>query len=302
MLHLFYYGSELWNHILKGLNKNIPQTEVLLNLNLFIRVCRKILGRKIIYFPFLRNYIFLPNVYKSLSLVKPNESLIVIDRILIAELWAIAKSVPSETSLFLWFWNPLSKTYKENEIKSNISLIKTLGYKIYTFDEIDAKRYSLNLNTQVFSYPQKITNREIKWDFYFLGRIKDRKSEIDYLLQILNTKGYKCLFKYVRNSKDVISYQENIINIESSICIVDIVQKKQSGLTLRPLEALFYKKKLITNFKDIKKYDFYNPNNIFIIGDDDWDKLENFLNEPFKSISLNILRKYEINNWIQMFK
>lgn len=51
----------------------------------------------------------------------------------------------------------------------------------------------------------------------------------------------------------MISYQENLDNIRKSKCIVDVVQKGQIGLTLRPLESLFFKKKLLTNNKCIKK-------------------------------------------------
>ncbi len=111
-----------------------------------------------------------------------------------AELWVIATSVPKGTKLFLWFWNPLSKTYKKKDIVPNINLLKKLGYLIYTFDEYDAKKYSLYLNTQVFSFPKVDFKEEEVWDFYFLGRMKDRAYDLLSILIELKKRGYKCLF------------------------------------------------------------------------------------------------------------
>ena len=75
----------------------------------------------------------------------------------------------------------------------------------------------------------------------------------------------------------------------------------QEGLTLRVLEALFYSKKLITNNKNIKKYDFYNPNNIFIWGVDDEKNLLNFINSDYITIEENILNRYSYDSWINRF-
>ena len=49
--------------------------------------------------------------------------------------------------------------------------------------------------------------------------------------------------------------------------ILDIAHPHQKRLSFRPYEAMGLRKKLITTNKDIANYDFYNPNNIFIIDD-----------------------------------
>ena len=72
-------------------------------------------------------------------------------------------------------------------------------------------------------------------------------------------------------------------------------------MTWRPLEAMFYRKKLITNFKDIKEYDFYIKDNIFIIGEDDLNNIKNFVNTGYVDISQNIIKKYTIDGWIENF-
>ena len=79
---------------------------------------------------------------------------------------------------------------------------------------------------------------------------------------------------------------------------MELVQKDQDGLTWRALESIFYGRKLITNFKDIKSYDFYTPNNIFVIGSDAEEELASFLDSPYKSISDDILQKYTFKGCI----
>ena len=72
--------------------------------------------------------------------------------------------------------------------------------------------------------------------------------------------------------------------LSQSNCILDYNQEGQVGLTLRPMEALFLEKKLITNNKDIKNYDFYNPSNIFILGENNIEDIKEFINKPYEKV------------------
>ena len=58
--------------------------------------------------------------------------------------------------------------------------------------------------------------------------------------------------------------QYDTIQAEAEI-IIDISHPKQSGLTMRPFEALGAGRKLITNNKIIMRYDFYRPENCYVI-------------------------------------
>ena len=58
----------------------------------------------------------------------------------------------------------------------------------------------------------------------------------------------------------------------SSKAVIDCPLPNQKGLTIRTFEALSLGTKIITLNKDIKNYDFYTPNNIFVVG---VDELEN---------------------------
>lgn len=94
-----------------------------------------------------------------------------------------------------------------------------------------------------------------------------------------------------------ISYFENIQNVSRCSCVVDITTE-QTGISLRPLEALFFDKKLITNNKSIKEYSFYHPNNIFILEEDDLRKLPEFVTTPVTAVSEKVKDEFDINSWI----
>ena len=88
--------------------------------------------------------------------------------------------------------------------------------------------------------------------------------------------------------------------IHGTKCILDITKTKQIGLTLRTYEAIYYNKKLITFNKTIKKYDFYNSNNILIISDNiQINKIMAFLSAPLIPYNEELLERYSFDAWIK---
>ena len=86
--------------------------------------------------------------------------------------------------------------------------------------------------------------------------------------------------------------------ISASKVIVDMQHPKQSGLTMRTIEMLGMKKKLITTNKTIKRYDFYNPDNICIV-DRNAPQIDlGFLEKPYCELPARIYDKYRIESWI----
>lgn len=62
-----------------------------------------------------------------------------------------------------------------------------------------------------------------------------------------------------------LSNVENNKKIMQSKNIIDCPKEGQTGLTIRTFEALGSSKKLITTSKSIRNYDFYKPENIYIV-------------------------------------
>src|SRR5690606_6756801 len=80
---------------------------------------------------------------------------------------------------------------------------------------------------------------------------------------------------------------------------IDINNQIHNGLSFRIFEAVGFKKKVITTTADIKKYDFYHPNNFFVWGGHSRDALDAFLAAPFIPLPEEIKEKYSFHNWIR---
>jgi hypothetical protein len=94
--------------------------------------------------------------------------------------------------------------------------------------------------------------------------------------------------------------EEVIAEIKKARIIVDIHKfGVQDGLTFRAFEAMGFRKKLITTNADIETYDFYNPNNIFIIKDvKNIDIPDAFFTTPYEEIPEAVYKKYTVAAWL----
>ena len=89
-----------------------------------------------------------------------------------------------------------------------------------------------------------------------------------------------------------------VMNIfKASKCILDAPQAGQTGLTIRTIECLGAKRKMITTNKDIKKYDFYNESNILVF-EGSIDKNSKFFTTPYVEVSDDVYKKYSLREWL----
>lgn len=78
---------------------------------------------------------------------------------------------------------------------------------------------------------------------------------------------------------------------------MDSPQDGQLGLTIRVLEALGAKKKLITTNEDVVNYDFYCKENIYVYKNKfDYDSV--FFKESYKELDKDIYEKYALRSWL----
>jgi hypothetical protein len=80
--------------------------------------------------------------------------------------------------------------------------------------------------------------------------------------------------------------------------IVDIQHPKQQGLTMRAIEALGSRRKLITTNASISTYDFYSPENIQIIGRRGEALPPEFFKTPGVEVPEPVYHKYSIDGWL----
>lgn len=221
---------------------------------------------------------------------------------------SILRKFPKK-KILVWYWNPISRAaLKPNQLDKRIN-------SIWTYDPYDAKKYNLRLNTQFYfsELTSNDVNQLVEQDVFFVGEDKGREMALKKLERLFRENGityYFRLTKYWASTKNSNSYSQplpypSVISIiMKSKVILDLVNgKEQEGISLRPLESLFFKKKLITNNAFIRKEKLYNPKNVFILGVDNLQDLSSFIDtDYFVSVDYDKLTKYyDFDNWATRF-
>jgi hypothetical protein len=96
-----------------------------------------------------------------------------------------------------------------------------------------------------------------------------------------------------------LSEQDILQLIAESRAVFDIQHNKQCGLTIRTIETLGARKKLITYNSNIKNYDFYTKNNILILDDSNWSDIPKFIEQDYIPVDDEIYKKYSIKQWVK---
>lgn len=212
----------------------------------------------------------------------------------------------SDKTVYL-IWDSLDKIKGQKKIINYFDIC-------CSFDSYDCTKYNLKkLNN--FYFINDINEVEIKFEACYLGTYDQRISDLIKIFEYLNKNNIrtKCKIFTYQSIKIKEQIPKNIEVIHKIIpfstsynyyldakVIIDIAHENQSGLSFRPFEAIGLKKKLITNNKEIKKYDFYDPQNIFVI--EDMDKIEiprQFFETTYKELPEEIVEKYFIKNWVE---
>lgn len=199
--------------------------------------------------------------------------------------------------------------------------------RCYSFDREDVKR-NKNLKFLPLFYTRKYEeiakrkNKQFDYDFSFIGTAHPKKYKfINQISRQLKDR-YPNQFIYFYFPSKIVYYYRKLKNpelrkakrkefhfvsikgeelnriIENSRCILDSPQDGQTGLTIRVLEALGSKKKLITTNKDIRNYDFYREENIYVY-DGAIDLNSVFFIKEYKEVEYEIYKKYSLENWLK---
>ena len=130
----------------------------------------------------------------------------------------------------------------------------------------------------------------------FLKELVHCITNFKYFLLFLNLFFYRNR-KYISSEKLSLN---KVKEIEScSACIIDIPVKRQTGTTIRVLEALAAGEKVITTNRYIKNEKFYDPRSVLILKDkkDKKDKdIINFINSEKIKNDISYLK---IENWLK---
>ena len=171
----------------------------------------------------------------------------------------------------------------------------------WTCDKDDAYRYSMNLFQGGGYFPQWVIQKQKKEiDVFYIGKDKNRLKKLHNIECELQAYGAKTLFYITwergwQHKNDGIHmpflpYEEVLNYIGKSKAILHLLDGAQNGITIRIQESLIHKIKLITDDQNIVNYDFYNQNNIFILGKDDLNGLRTFLDTPYEEVESDFFK------------
>lgn len=193
----------------------------------------------------------------------------------------------------------------------------------FTFDPHDAKEFGWTYRTLFFDPSTCKLDEEKKYDISFIcslhsDRVKVYKMLCKYAkahcLSIFNYL-YSNRWSYYRQKyiKKNLSFsidssclkfspllmKETVAIYNKSRSIIDYKFPKQVGLTMRTIESIGHRCKLITNNQQVKSEDFYIPENIHVYDLDSFDIPENFLETDYTPLSEELYHKYSIDGWVE---
>ena len=215
--------------------------------------------------------------------------------------------------------------YQWDSVENNKEILDITNYfdRILTFDMKDADKYGWKYRP-LFYCSGAERNDSRKYDLTFIGSLHSQRIAIvNKIHDIASQKGlheFTYLFtkrthylkqKYILHNTDFangknedIKYKSlslvetNNIFAESNI-VVDYTHPKQNGFTMRTIESIGNKCKLITNNKNVLQADFYNSNNVYVYDPENFTIPDQFLNEPFIELPDEIYERYSIKSWIK---
>lgn len=242
------------------------------------------------------------------------EIIIVFSSLFGPEIFSWIRKQSYKGRLILYYRDPQAATYLSNKCRADFIRKYESSVELWTFDKRDSLRYRMKYNPQFYFYCDGLLKKHVDllYDAVYIGSTHGREDEINNIYMLLNENGINVRFwikdenkcikqKNVSLITTLMRYEDVLaINLKSR-AIIEINQRGQTGLTLRALESLFLKKKLITNNLDIVSMDFYESQNIFVIGKDEMKRMKGFLETPFKDVNPRIVKKYSSQSWFERF-
>jgi hypothetical protein len=192
-----------------------------------------------------------------------------------------------------------------------------------TFDPVDAKDYGLSFRPLFYTAGfERHVDTVYTYDISFIGTVhSDRYKIISKILKQLPTGTRTFVYLYLQapwmydfryiftNSVDgakrqdfrfkPLSKADVQANFFCSRAVLDIEHVNQRGATMRTMEALASKRKMITTNASLRDYDFFNPVNIQIIDRRDPRLDHTFLSTPYQALPEEVLQRYSIRQWIR---
>ncbi len=216
---------------------------------------------------------------------------------------------------FLYMWDSFGN---REDVVDNLRFFD----HAFTFDRDDAQSHRINFRPLFFSSGfEKNVGHAIRWDVSFVGTAhtdryavasrvaRELGSDIKaYWYLFLQAKwvywAYKLINPGFRPAKmtdfrfDPLTKSDVQEVFFASAVVLDIEHPRQTGLTMRTLETLGARRKLITTNSSVKDYDFFSSSNICVIDRDKPVFPADFFQAPYVDVDPAIYARYRLEGWL----
>lgn len=171
----------------------------------------------------------------------------------------LRRKYPNCKLAFFWFnlINSISAPY--------LPLVQNNYDYIFSSEYDDCIKYGWIFHEELYSnLTKELKDEELSSDIFFCANAKGRVDIVHNIYEKLVSSGLKCDFHVVNVPKQEqkydgisynkrLSYSEVLVHSARSRILLEVIQKGQSGCTLRTCEAIALKKILLTNHQGIKE-------------------------------------------------
>lgn len=192
-------------------------------------------------------------------------------------------------------------------------LSKGIFDEIFSFDRDESNYYNFRRISNYIYLPKKEIDPNITYkNAVFMVISKDSRLKmldaisrkldglnIDYKFIVKSNKDLGNVNPKIEWTKNDIGSKEMQTMIEESKIMMDISRAASTGLSFRVFESLAYQKKLITTNEAVKRYAFFDPNNILVIDPENIEIPKEFFETPYNPIDQDVYNKYTIENWVK---
>lgn len=221
----------------------------------------------------------------------------------------------TRAKFFLYMWDSFGN---REDVVGNLRFFD----HAFTFDRDDAQNHRIHFRPLFFSSGfEKGVGQEIHWDISFVGTAHtDRYMVVSKVARALGSDikaywylflqakwvywAYKLINPGIRSAKmadfrfDPLTKADVQQVFFASAAVLDIEHPRQTGLTIRALETLGARRKLITTNSSVKSYDFFSPSNICVIDRNEPVFPLDFLQTPYIDVDPAIYERYRLEGWL----
>lgn len=218
-----------------------------------------------------------------------------------------------EAKYFMYQWDSIENT------KSVLNVINDFD-AISTFDYNDSVRYGWKYRP--LFYIAETRKKYVKYDFCFICSLHTQRVKILNQLKVKYGERYSLFLymnsffthyikqKYLKKSEEFMDLSDRDVKFSAlkleetqkiyseSRIVVDYTRPNQTGFTIRTIESIGHRCKLVTNNKKVLEADFYHPQNVYVYDLDNFNIPKSFIESEYVELAPEIYKEYYIDKWL----